>query len=65
MIGLGIVIGLMLSCWSVYMLVHHYRIPRKIRKERGKQVWPFYLFLLIGLADLLKCIRDLTVYLQQ
>lgn len=52
---LGFAFGAMLIGWSVWMLVLHFRTP----PERRVRPWIPIVFLLIGLADLSKAIRDL------
>jgi hypothetical protein len=49
----------MLIAWSVWMLVLHFRTPPELRAKRRLRPWIPFLFLLIGLADLTKAIRDL------
>ena len=55
---LGFIFGAMLIGWSVWMLVLHFRTPSELRANRVRP-WIPILFLLIGLADLSKAIRDL------
>lgn len=56
---LGFLFGAMLLGWSSWMLVLYYRTPSSLRPRRRIRPWMAILFLLIGLADLSKAIRDL------
>lgn len=56
---LGFAFGAMLIGWSAWMLVLHFRTPPELRAKRRVRPWIPIVFLLIGLADLSKAIRDL------
>lgn len=62
-IYLGLVVGLMLSGWSAYMLTDYYRTPKEKRSLKRVRPWVMYLFLIIGTLDLWKAVKDLIQYL--
>lgn len=59
LVSISVIVGLALTGWSSYMIVRYYRAPKDERpaiKAYFKVAW---LFLLIGLADLGKAVKDL------
>ncbi|MCR9141751.1 MAG: hypothetical protein NXI24_05830 [bacterium] len=59
LVSISVLVGLALTGWSSYMIVRYYRTPKEGRpaiKAYFKVAW---LFLLIGLADLGKAVKDL------
>lgn len=62
-IYLGIVIGLMLTGWSSFLLIDYYRTDKEKRHLKRVRPWVLYLFLTIGSLDLLKAVSDLVKYI--
>jgi hypothetical protein len=56
---LGLLIGLGFIVWSVWILYNYYQLPGVGRKYKKVNLWIGVLILLIGIADLLKAIKDI------
>ena len=56
---LGLLIGLGFIVWSVWILYNYYQLPVVGRKYKKVNLWIGVLILLIGIADLLKAIKDI------
>jgi 4-hydroxybenzoate polyprenyltransferase len=56
---LGLLIGLGFIVWSVWILYNYYQLPAVGRKYKKVNLWIGVLILLIGIADLLKAIKDI------
>jgi len=56
---LGLLIGLGFIVWSVWILYIYYQLPVVGRKYKKVNLWIGVLILLIGIADLLKAIKDI------
>lgn len=55
---LGLLIGLMLLVWSIWILYQYYKFPPVIKKFKKVHLWFGILMFLIGIADLSKAIQD-------
>jgi len=56
---LGLLIGLGFIVWSVWIFYNYYQLPVVGRKYKKVNLWIGVLILLIGIADLLKAIKDI------
>jgi len=56
---LGLLIGLGFIVWSVWILYNYYQLPVVGRKYKKVNLLIGVLILLIGIADLLKAIKDI------
>jgi hypothetical protein len=56
---LGVFIGLIFILWSIWFIYNYYKLPVTGRKYRKVQLWIIIVILLIGIADLLKAIKDI------
>ena len=56
---LGLLIGLGFIVWSVWIIYNYYQLPVVGRKYKKVNLWIGVLILLIGIADLLKAIKDI------
>ena len=61
---ISIAVGVGLAGWSIYMLVRYYRTPKDERGPIRVYFRVAWLFLVIGLADLGKAVKDLIQWLR-
>lgn len=65
LVGIAVVVGLLMTGWSVYMIVRYALAPREERRSLRFYFYLGLLFFLIGTGDLFKVYRDVRALLEQ
>ncbi|MCB1165913.1 MAG: hypothetical protein KDK37_09815 [Leptospiraceae bacterium] len=59
LVFMGLIIGLLMTVWSVWMFWLYIRKSRAARKDSSVRPWIILIIFLIGTGDLFKSLKDL------